>query len=424
MNDSLQVTGFGSRARRPPWPSLPLKRIVLEGLSDSENLLLVKRRPSCEYLLKICSGGLNLQQTSSKRWLVACILVLSLIPTAVGQSSLAGPSAQQTIATSLASLPEADALIYISPQRILNEVAPKVMPASEITKMRAAFFDLKRAVGVDPATIDYLVIAVRFHKPAGDLSFVPPDVMAVVGGDFSFDSLFTLGQLYLQDKVRTETYGSKTIALMKVDQIATEAEKLPMLKSFVEIGAVPLSATSLAIGNLRYLKSAVDAADGNGRISAAALASLMRDPSALVSASGSPLASFAKSFGLLGTDTTPRDARCETRFGDFYAAVTTVGINFSLRGAMNTDNPDTAKILRGLLLGLMEQGISSVPDMNAQTVLKSIRMTPKENEIVLEADIPEQTVANFIREQMKPKPEATTPKTPRQRVKKRRARRK
>jgi hypothetical protein len=341
----------------------------------------------------------------------AVIALLSIVPNVLAQSSQ----------TALSTLPEADALIYVSPQRILNEAAPRVMTPADLTKMRDMFADLKKAVGVDPATIDYLVIAVRFHKPAGDLSFVAPDVMAVLGGDFSSDSLMTLGQLYLQDKVRVEKYGSKSITVMKIDPIATQAEKNPILKPFVEIGAVPLSANSLAIGNLGYLKSAVDATEGNGRISAAALESLMRDRNALIAASGSPLASFAKSFGLLGLENTTRESRCDTRFGDFYAAVTMNGTNFSIRGAMNADNPDTAKIINNLLSGLMKQGISAVPDKGAQTILESLKMSAKDSEIVLEADIPEKVVADLIRTSPKPKEEATK-SVPRRRVRKKRSR--
>jgi len=319
----------------------------------------------------------------------------------------------QVINTSLATLPEADALIYISPQRILNEAAPHALTPADVTNMRNAFADIKKNTGVDPSTIEYLVIAVRFHKPASDLSFVAPDVMAVFGGDFSSESLMTFAQLAMEDKVRVEKYGSKSISLVKIDPIAAEAEKNPMLKSFAELGAVPLSPNSLAIGNLRYLKSAIDAAEGNGRISAAALESLMRDPNALIAAAGSPLASFAKSFGLMGLETTSRDSRCDTSFGNFYAAVTMAGTNFSLRGAMNADNPDTAKIIKGLLSGLMQQGISAIPDKGAQTILQSLKMTARESEIVLEADIPEKVVADLIRSTPK-KQEApqTAPKRP------------
>jgi hypothetical protein len=349
-----------------------------------------------------------------------------LIAAALVLVTLTSPAIAQSPAASLASLPEADALVYVSPQRILNEAAPRVMKPAELTSMRATFADLKKSVGVDPGSVEYLVIAVRFHKPADDLSFVAPDVMAVIGGDFNAESLMTLGQLYLQDKVRVEKHGSKSISVMKIDPIAAEAEKNPIFKSFAEIGAVPLSANSFAIGNLRYLKSAIDAAEGAGRINPAALESLFRDPNVLMAASGSPIASFAKSFGLLGLENTSRDARCDTNFGNFYAAVTMTGTNFSLRGAMNADNPDTAKIINGLLSGLMKQAMSSLPDKNMQTILQNLRMSARENEIVLEADIPEKTVADFILSAPKMSDaKATAPATPapRRPLKKKRTRR-
>ena len=326
----------------------------------------------------------------------------------------------------LATLPEADTLIYISPQRILNEAAPRVMDPAELAKMRGAFAELKKGAGIDPSSVEYLVMAVRFNKPASDLSFVAPDVMVVLGGDFSSDSLLTLGQLYLQDKLRVEKYGSKSITLMKVDPIAEQAEKNPILKPFSEVGVVPLTSNSLAIGNVRYLKSAIDAVDGNGRISSASLESLLRDPNALISASGAPLASFAKSFGMMGIENTSRESRCDTHFGNFYAAVTMNGSNFSLRGAMNADNPDTAKIIQGLIWGLMQQGIDAVPDKDAQTMLKALKMSAKENEIVVEADVPDKVVAEMLKSATTPKaskPAVTAPATkpaPRRPVRKKR----
>ena len=260
----------------------------------------------------------------TKLWLLSFVPVLLLLPTAVlaqdAHAATAMP-AVQSVSASLATMPDADVLIYVSPQRILNEAAPRLMPAKELSEMRSMFADMKQAVGVDPSAVDYLVIALRFHKPAADLSFVAPDIMAVAGGDFNADSLFSLAQLTLQSKVRLEKHGSKTIALMKIDPIAAQAEKTPMLKSLSEIGAVPLSANSLAIGNLPYLKSAIEAAEGAGRINPATLESLMRDPNALIAASGTPLASVAKAFGLSGTEATARESRCETPFGNFYAAV-------------------------------------------------------------------------------------------------------
>jgi hypothetical protein len=362
-------------------------------------------------------------KTSQLR-LLAIVTLLLLIPAgALAQDAHATARVRQSASAALANLPDADVLIYVSPQRILNDAAPKFMPATELAKMRATFADLKKSAGIDPSTVEYLVIALRFHKPAGDLSFVAPDVLAVIGGDFSSDALVTLAQLALQDKLRQEKHGSKTISFMRVDPIAAQAEKNPLLKSLVEIGGVALSANSLAVGNVPYLKSAIEAADGNGRINPATLESLMRDPNVLIASTGTPLSSFAKAFGLFGTETTPRDSRCDTPFGNFYSAVTMTGTNFSFRGAMNADNPDTAKIISGLLAGLMQQGISSVPDKQAQTILQSIKMTPRDNEVVWEADIPEKMVVDLF---MSPPKAATkevqAPAPPRRPVRKRRPR--
>jgi hypothetical protein len=335
--------------------------------------------------------ALTLKRTPSI--LLLLITFVCFAPAALAQSALA-------------SLPEADALIYVSPQRILNEAVPKAMPAAEVTKMRAAFADMKKSIGVDPASVEYLVIAIRFHKPAGDLSFVAPDVMAVAGGDFSSDSLLTLAQLSLQDKVRMEKHGAKTMALMTVDPIAAEAAKNPVLKPYVEVGAVALSPNSIAIGNPRYLKSAIEAAEGGARISPETLQSLMRDPNVLLAATGAPLASFARSIGLFGTETTVREGRCDTNFGNFYAAVTMSGANYSLRGAMN---PDTARIITSLLSALMNQGISAVPDKQAQTLLQSVKLAAKDNEVAIEADIPAQMIVDLFRPAAKSKTETSAP---------------
>ena len=331
---------------------------------------------------------------------VALFAVLSLTSAAVAQNN----------AAALANLPEADALIYISPQRIVNEAVPRVMPPAEIAKMRSAFADIKKSAGIDPSSIEYIVLAVRFNKPAADLSFVAPDIMIVAGGDFSSESLMTLGELYLQDKARVEKSGSKSITLVKVDPIVLQAEKMPILKPYSEVGIVPLSANSIAIGNLHYLKSAIDAAEGKDRISAATLESLLRDPNVLASASGAPLGAFAKSIGMLGLENTTRASRCDTPFGNFYAAITMTGTSFSLRGAMNADNPDTAKIINKLVSELLKEAISSALDKQAQPILQSLKMSARDNEVIWEADIPEKVVADYIR--MEPKKAETSVTAP------------
>ena len=341
----------------------------------------------------------------------------------VSTVSPSAPAAQ--IISSLANLPEADILVYINPQRILNEVVPKFMPAKDLAEMRKGFAEVKKNAGVDPSKIDYIVIAARFKKPTADLNFQPPEFLAISSGDFSADSLLTLARMATQGKLRDEKYGTKTLGLMTIDPLVKMAEKNPLLKSFTEVGIVSLNANTIAVGTPGYLRAAIDAGDGKDRISTEALNSLVRDSSALVSVAGRPWHSFAKSFGMLGTETVARDPRCESNIGDFYGALTMDATNFMLRGASNADNPDTAKIISKLYTGLLAYAVQSVPDPTAQSLLKNIAITAEGDEVRMSADVPQQKVLELIQQQMtKPAATSTAPdKVPvKKRVVRRRAR--
>jgi hypothetical protein len=324
---------------------------------------------------------------------------------AINPASITTVSPNQAVLGSLSSLPEADMLIYINPQRIINEVVPKVLPAKDVEEMRKAFDDVKKNVGINPQNVEYIVLAVRFKKPTDDLNFQPPEFMVVASGDFSAESLIVLARMATDGKLRDEKYGTRTMGLMTIDPIVKEAEKNPFLKSLTEMGIITLNANTIAAGTPSYLRAAADASDGKERISAATLNSLVRDANALVSISGTPWRSFAKSFGILGTASNARAARCESNIGDLYAAITMDATNFMVRGAMNADNPDTAKIFSNLYSGLLRYATSSIPDPAAQTMLKGLAITAEGNEVMLRADFPQQMVLDLIHKQMSPKKE-------------------
>jgi hypothetical protein len=75
-----------------------------------------------------------LNKTFSKLRLLALVSLL-LVPAA---------ALAQDPRTSLASLPDADVLIYVSPQKMLNDAAPRILSPTEITKMRTSFSDVKK----------------------------------------------------------------------------------------------------------------------------------------------------------------------------------------------------------------------------------------------------------------------------------------
>ena len=330
---------------------------------------------------------------------LAVVNSAALAPTTPATSS----PAMQGVINSLSQLPEADAMMYVNPQRIINEVLPKFLTPKDLEEMHKGFEAAKTQAGIDPAKVEYLVIAIRFKKPTADLNFQAPEFMVVSSGDFSAEALLGLARMASQGKLRDEKYGNKTIGLMTIEPIARESEKNPLLKSFTELGVVALNANTIATGSPGYLRAAIDAGEGKERISSAAINWLVRDPNALLSFAGSPWGSFAKSFGMLGTEATPRAPRCESKIGDFYAALTMDATNFMFRGVSNADNPDTAKILANLYTGLLQYATSSIKDPGAQSVLKGLAITAEGDEVLLRADFSQQMVMEMIKQQMKPK---------------------
>lgn len=322
----------------------------------------------------------------------------------------ASSATAQAIVSSLSILPDADTIVYINPQRILNELVPKFMPPKEVEEMRKGFEQAKQMAGVDPTKIDYIVIATRFRKPTDDLNFQMPEFMIVASGDFSAESLIGLARMASSGKLRDEKYGDKTLGLMTIDPLVKEAEKNPILRSFTEMGIVVLNANTIAAGSPRYLRAAIDAGDGKERISTQTLNSLVRDPNALVSMAGTPWHSFAKSFGMLGTETNARAPKCDTRQGDFYAALTMDATNFMLRGFMNADNPDTAKIMSNLFGGFLRHATSAIKDPVAQPLLNGIAIVAEGDEVMFRADVPQQMVMEMVKKHMQAKPAASVAK--------------
>ena len=342
--------------------------------------------------------------------LLLTVTLLAAVTTAHAQNpqsiSASAPAnattSTQDIRAVLATLPEADTFVYINPRRIINEAAPRVMSETDLAGLRKTFADMSQFAGFDPTKVDFIVIAVRFRKPGSDLKFTPPEFMAVTSGDFNAESLMNLARNASEGKLRDEKYGSKTLSLMTIDPLVKEAEKNPFLKSFSEVGLVMLNANAVAVGTPAYLRAAVDAAEGNGRISTESLNSLLRDPTVLASIAGSPMNSFAKSFGLMGTETNPRPPKCDSNLGNFYVALTMDATNFMLRGVMGADNPDTANIMNNLLSGFVRHATSYIPDKTGQTVMSSLQLSARDNEMVLSADVPHQMVIDFIKSKSQP----------------------
>jgi hypothetical protein len=56
---------------------------------------------------------------------------------------------------------------------------------------------------------------------------------------------------------------------------------------------------------------------------------------------------------------------------------------------------------------LLKHGLSAIPDKSAQDMLKGLSLMAQGDEVVVQADFPQQMVAEMIRQQMMPKKQDT-----------------
>jgi hypothetical protein len=326
----------------------------------------------------------------------------------------ASANAQQ-LAGSLSTLPESEIVVYINPSRIINDAMPRLVPEKELQNMRSGIESLKTFMNIDLRSMEFMVIALRFNKPAAGKMFPLPEAMFAARGDFDAKAFLASANAMSDKKLSEQVFGEHTIYLLKLEDISMSAAKSPFGASFSEIGITTLDANTIAVGSMSYIKAALEAADGRGaRIKSERLASLLREPNALISMTGSPFSAFAKSFGLRMAEN--RDPNCMTQFGDFYVALNMDEQNFKLAGAMNADNPDTANMMKGMLSGLLQQTKGSVPDKNAQTMFEQVKLFAEGSEVMIEAIIPQAMAAKFIGDIFAPKKKAegqsTSPNAP------------
>lgn len=354
--------------------------------------------------------------TNLRKLFLALLVALLIVMPAHAQAN----ANAQTNMDSLSTLPESETIVFLNASRIVNEAIPRLLPEKEGKDFRAGLDQIKGMAGIDLRNLEYVVLAMRFNKPSGGMIYPLPEAMFAMRGDFNAERLIGMAMMASEGKLKEEKYGSHNLNVLKLDDIAKGASKSPFGANFSEIALTTLDANTIAVGNIAYIKAALDAVDGRGRIKPETLQSAMREPNALISISGSPVMSFAKSFGLRMADNHDNNCNCGTRFGDFYVGLTMDAQDFKLMGAMNADNPETATIIRNMLNGAFEQAKTMVSDKDAQAIFNEMKLIAEGSEVLIQATLSQDMAAQYVREMMAPKPpprvvanEATKPATPR-----------
>jgi hypothetical protein len=312
----------------------------------------------------------------------------------------------QPPADTLSFLPESEGLVYINIGRIINDAAPRLVPEKELKEFYAGLDQMKAFTNVDLRKVEFLVLGMRFNKPREETTFPIPDAMIAVRGEFDAKALVGMAKMMLGSKLREEVYSNHTLNILKISDLSDGAAKNPFASAISEVAMTAIDGSTIAFGTVGYIKSALDAANGQGRIKPETVNSLLKDPNVLISTSHAPVLAFAKSFGLRMAENP--DPNCTTKFGDFNLSLSMGEQDFKIVGSMNADNPFTAGFVKNMINGFLQQGKSLAPDKNAQSMFDQIKIMVEGSEVVVQATIPQEMAKGLLREMFAPKPKAAT----------------
>lgn len=344
----------------------------------------------------------------------AALAVLTLAAAASAQGLVDARSA-------LTTFPDSQAVLFVNARRIVGEALPRLVPKAEYDKMIAQ----SRQVGFDVRDVDYVAAGVRFADPSQAAGI--PEFLLVARGRFSAHALLTLarglaGSQNMQP--REETYNGHTLVVVGLPSGAPRGNgggqgARPPSFPFKEVAAVALNDNTLIVGVPGYVRAAVDAAGGQGRLRPSLVELAARDPQALWSLTAElppNLAQYGQGLGL------PQNEEANRVIGWLRRLSFSNGmdaLNLSLRAAVLADSPEHASAISGLVrMGLTALESSAERDIEkkrakpaesrqARIALNAIRTFVNRTEgstVILGASIPRAAVAEIVQKEFIKKP--------------------
>jgi DNA uptake protein ComE-like DNA-binding protein len=349
---------------------------------------------------------------------------------ALAQAAAAQAPAPVDTRGALAALPDSQAVLFINARRIVNEMLPKVMPPAEYQKMLTD----ARKVGFDARGIEYAVVAVRLADPAPANGL--PEFVVVIKGNFNADTLLALGRQVAgakNVKTRSETYGSKTLEIIDLQDIGKPADGTaeggdkPKSMPYPEVAVMALDSSTLVAGVPAYVKAAVDSSAGQGVLKASLVDLAAHDPQALWSLTAELPPSLVEYLHKTGLPANQQADEMISWVRQLSLAQGMDALNYTMSAAVLTDAPEHASAFSGLIrmgllaaqTGLSQEAAKLTPKhkdyAKAQTALAALKTfvnRTEGNTLHLSVSVPQATVAQLVRQEMAKKPAPTTTARP------------
>jgi hypothetical protein len=335
-------------------------------------------------------------------------------------------TAQTETRRALASMPDAQAVLFVNASRIINEVMPRVMAPADYAKM----LNEARKVGFDARGINYVAVGARLADPA-PANYLP-EFVVVINGNFNADTLLALGRVAAGAQnisPRSETYGSKTLQIIDLESLnkkpaaadGQEAAK-PKPMPYPEIAVMALDSDTLVAGVPAYVRALVDAAGGRGTLKPSMVDLATREPQALWSLTVEPPPVLVDYLHKVGAPSNKEFDQMIDWVKQVSLAQGMDALNYTMSASVTTDTPEHASAFSGLVrMGLLAAQTALNSEAAKQTpkhkdyaktraaldLVKSFVNRTEGNTLLLSVSAPQKAVHALIKQETASKPTTT-----------------
>ncbi|MDT4955998.1 MAG: hypothetical protein QOJ02_4136 [Acidobacteriota bacterium] len=364
----------------------------------------------------------------------------------VGHSSRT--SAASTNAAALSALPASDFIISIDVQRALNETLPSLLSGNPalLAKLNAHLQEFEQKTGISPRVFETVAIGSNLIHPASSGRRDAGSVI-IVRGSFKaaemLDTAFASAKKECQFEKEEQQYEGKTIFLIGTVRCSKDAGKdaAPAVQSppsgsgvgfgpgkdskpsSLEVSATQhsirmdaaisstdkfavsaLDSNTIAVGSPESVRAAIDASMGRNRVDDELVQLATQTPNAVVSYSGRiPRSAPVKA----------NSHSVENPFAKYFDSIREFYGSFNVNGGdaessvtLRTENADEARDISqaiNALKGLAFFGLGQSTGRDAgafdafATALKGMSVTAQDNEVRIDAKIPQASLAPLMR---------------------------
>jgi len=328
------------------------------------------------------------------------VLSLSLLIMAAQVLASAQTAPRTTPATSTSSLaaalPASDTVALIKVKRLLDEAMPTMLAnnPAKLTEANARIDGFKRRTGLDPRSFDELALGLGYeYLPSGAMKVT---TVALAQGTFSPTALVAAGRAASAGNHREEKYQGKTIHVFTLGEQLRIFGVLDL--RIRELAVAPLSANTIALGDLQRVRKAIDAGKGGNRANTELIALASQDANAIVGFGGNVSPTMLQHLRI-GNDAVAKDL---SSVKQIYGSVGMTEKDVQLLAAARTNGPNSARSLgatvEGLtaFAGLFTNRLPAARAALARSALGNLKVTVQGNDLQLRTAVSQADVGPVL----------------------------